>query len=114
MIEIVINKCYGGFGLSELAIRTLRQRNVEWANEVVLFGETYENGAVKDSNFDSYNPYKLSRDDKDLVQVVKDLGEKAYGEYSKLSIVDIPDDVEWEIDDYDGFESIDEIHRTWG
>ena len=26
---------------------------------------------------------------------------------------EIPDDVEWEIDDYDGIETIHEVHRSW-
>jgi len=28
-------------------------------------------------------------------------------------VVDIPDDIEYEIDDYDGIESVHEAHRSW-
>ena len=28
-------------------------------------------------------------------------------------IIEIPDDIEWEIDNYDGIESIHEKHRSW-
>ena len=38
---------------------------------------------------------------------------KASGELSKLSIVEVPDDIQWEIDDYDGMESVHELHRSW-
>lgn len=48
-----------------------------------------------------------------LVQVVEELGDKANNRYSKLKVVEIPDDVEWEIDEYDGNESIHEKHRVW-
>jgi len=30
-----------------------------------------------------------------------------------LKIVDIPDGVEWEIEEYDGMEWVAEKHRTW-
>ena len=32
-----------------------------------------------------------------------------FGEFS----VEIPDDVEWQIEEYDGTEHISEKHRTW-
>lgn len=41
------------------------------------------------------------------------LGDAASGKQSKLKIVEIPDDVEWEIAEYDGRESIEEKHRSW-
>ena len=50
-----------------------------------------------------------------LIQVVEELGcEAASGKLAKLAIVEIPDGVEWEIDEYDGIERIAEVHRTWG
>ena len=33
--------------------------------------------------------------------------------YAELKIVEVPDDVVWEIDEYDGLESISEVHRRW-
>ena len=53
------------------------------------------------------------RDDPLLVQVVKELGRAASGECAKLVIVEIPDDAEWEIEEYDGIEWVAEKHRTW-
>jgi hypothetical protein len=44
---------------------------------------------------------------------VQELGEKANDRFSKLKIVEIPDDVQWEIQEYDGWEHIAENHRTW-
>ena len=48
-----------------------------------------------------------------LIQVIKELGEKSWGSHAKLKIVEIPDGVEWEIDEYDGLEWVAEKHRTW-
>lgn len=49
----------------------------------------------------------------DLIKVVKKLGKKANGEHAKLKIVEIPDGIKWEIDEYDGIETINECHRNW-
>lgn len=37
----------------------------------------------------------------------------AYGDCADLKIVEIPDDVEWVIEEYDGIEYVSEVHRTW-
>jgi len=39
---------------------------------------------------------------------------RASGWAAELQIVDVPDGVLWEIDEYDGVESIHEAHRSWG
>ncbi|MED4883131.1 hypothetical protein [Bacillus smithii] len=57
----------------------------------------------------------IKRNDPDLIAVVEELGEEANTEYSMLKIVEIPDDVEWIIeDDGSGHEWVAEKHRTWG
>ena len=91
-MKVVINKCYGGFGLSEEAYEFL---GLEWDG----YGYKYEDEE------DRTNPK--------LVECVETLGEKASGINAKLSVVEIPDDVEWYIEDYDGMESIHENHRVW-
>jgi hypothetical protein len=48
-----------------------------------------------------------------LIQVVEELGEKANGQFAKLRIIEIPDGVDWEIDEYDGSEKVEEKHRSW-
>jgi hypothetical protein len=54
-----------------------------------------------------------NRHDPLLIQVIEELGEEASGKLSKLEIVEIPDGVEYEIDQYDGMETIREKHRSW-
>jgi hypothetical protein len=44
---------------------------------------------------------------------VEQLGEAANGEFAELKVVEIPDDAEWTIQEYDGDEWIAEKHRTW-
>ncbi len=88
-MKIVINVCYGGYGLSEKAKQLLALHGVE-------------------------KPYHLERNDDILVNVVEQLGDEASDNLAKLKIVEIPNDVDWEITDYDGFERIEEVHRVWG
>jgi len=54
-----------------------------------------------DVDFDSDS----KRGDKDLVEVVAELGEEANGPFADLRIVEIPDGCEWEISEYDGVET---------
>lgn len=54
-----------------------------------------------------------NREDPLLIQVIEELWEEASGRCGSLEIVEIPDDVEYTIEEYDGLEHIAEKHRTW-
>ena len=41
------------------------------------------------------------------------MGEHSWGPHAELLVVEIPDDVEWYIEEYDGREWIAERHRVW-
>ena len=136
MKEVVINSCYGGFGLSPKAIkRYLELKGKEcfvYLNNVKLetdekiennknrmfleyytkdFGEIVAyTGNIEEFRF---SVYALDREDKDLIRVIKELGTKADGTFSKLKIIEIPEDIEYTIEEYDGLESIEERHRSW-
>jgi len=91
--KIVINTCFGGFGLSDLAQVAVAER--------------------KQLKMKDFSMYELARDDYDLVTVVEVLGRKADGRCARLKVVEIPHDVIWDIGEYDGVEHIYEVHRTW-
>lgn len=131
-MKVVINSCYGGFGLSSDAImRYAELVGIKLYPFIYTGGDNgekkYEPGVSSDyitsyyTNtvdgqpvHDTYwSVSNIKRDDPTLVQVVEEMGEKANGECAKLKVVEIPDGVEWEIDDYDGMESVAEVHRTW-
>jgi len=59
------------------------------------------------------NGRELHRTDPLLIQVIEELGEQADGTCAKLKIVEIPDGVDYVIDEYDGNETIHEKHRSW-
>jgi len=91
--RIVINDCYGGFGLSDRALAEYKK----------LAGITAEDFYDRD----------IARDDPYLIKVVKEMGMNANGKFSNLKIVEIPADVEWIVQEYDGAEWVAEVHRTW-
>lgn len=93
MPKVVINASYGGFCLSNEALARIQELK----------------GCASESKFLK----ELRRDDRDLVTVVEEMQKKACGRWSELKIVEVPDDVEWEIQEYDGYEWVAEKHRTW-
>jgi hypothetical protein len=91
-MKVVINKCFGGFGLSKAAFNRYNELSPEKA--------VYQ--------------FDIKRNDPFLIQAIEEIGVNASGlDYSELKIVDIPSDVSWYVDDYDGMETIRESHRTW-
>jgi len=116
-MKIVINDCFGGFGLSDEAIeyygelKNLGLVKVKGDHFDFLGYEWYVGGEVKDDNYLTLR--SCDRADPDLVRVVEELGKEANGKHADLKVVEIPDGVEWEIEEYDGTEWVAEQHRTW-
>ena len=140
-MKVVINKCFGGFGLShEAALRYFEIKGITvypeqdqgywkfWTYWLVKpedrieskEGESFYAMSIEDRR--AYNAahsaqtvslHEIERNDPVLVQVVEELGDKANGNYAELKVVEIPDDVEYFIEEYDGLEHIAEVHRTW-
>ena len=106
----MLNRCYGGFGLSRKAFLKLREMGNRYALEEPDYGE----GWRSDSKM-MFNDFLtgIPRDDPDLIKVVEMLGEEANGEFAKLEVVEIPDLDEYYIDDYDGFERVSCGYNVW-
>ena len=116
MPKIVVNNDWGGFGLSDAAVmRYAELKGINLVNmvdpEFKTFAAWYRDGIKDDDHF--FSPYDINRDDPALVQAVEELGDAADGEYASLRIANVPDDVKWYIDDYDGRETVREEHRSW-
>ena len=138
-MKIVINACFGGFSLSEKAYEKL----IEWGIPVkkyveqerdpntglylpqpkndgeVIFDRTLESDNLSQSMISLSGRYwnawiEKNRTHPLLIRLVEELGSDVNGKYANLKIVDIPDDVEWEISEYDGWERVEEKHRSWG
>jgi len=107
-MKIVINRDYGGFGLSEEAHAFIAKRKGwthacdDWDND---YWYSEPGKAVYSSDLLRYDP--------DLVAAVETLGADANGRYADLKIVTVPDNVDWYIHEYDGLEEVCEKHRSW-
>lgn len=137
-MKIIINGCYGGFSISEKALFryaelkgiTLYPEKGSWGTTVYWTIPPEERPVEPIGNWLSqppadrtaynkaYNNHTFSerpedRTDPLLIQVVEELGAEANGRCASLKIVEIPDDVKWQIEEYDGIEWIAEEHRTW-
>ena len=144
-MKIAINKCHGGFSLSDKAIEMIMKRkglnyyrykqtkfrysdgvdeytridgiddNEPEASSFINYSTTDLGKKIEEIPNENYwYDRNLERTDKDLISVIEELGNEASGRYGSVKVIEIPDDVNWEIDDYDGIETIHEKHRVWG
>ena len=144
-MKVVINNCYGGFGLSPKAIELYLKKigkdchlyrqtgyehegNEEYTKTSVDDAQyVYPHSIIHvylkdmgnvfnshDTKYYWYETFSEDRSNKELIETIEELGCKiSSGSCAELKIVDIPDDVEYTIDEYDGIESIHEVHRSW-
>jgi hypothetical protein len=108
--KVVLNRGYGGFGISDKAIEHMYE------------GYGVEDPLVKARWRETFN--YLRHSDKDLmvvraspllVKAVEELGEESWGRHAKLEIIDVPGDVinRCYIDEHDGYEVVREKHRIF-
>lgn len=101
-MKIVINECYGGFSVSRLVYAEL---GIKYDGFGYIDNEDL---GIKNNNNYAY------RADKRLIKAIEKIGlEESSGKLSELRIVEIPNGIKWEIDEYDGMETIHEKHRSW-
>ena len=113
--RIVINTVHGGFSLSQegillylelagipyiLAPQLDRDTQQRLGNKIIVEGV-------------EFNARDIPRNDPVLVSVINRLGSKANGDYAILKVVEVPPNVDWFVDEYDGKEWVAEKHRTW-
>jgi hypothetical protein len=136
MHKIVINNCFGGFDLSEKAVMRYaeikgiklypekerglmfyyrvpkNQRTPElkdWSSQTMEARQAYNEAWDKET----LTPSDIPRDDPVLIQVVEELGEEANGMCAHLKVIEIPDTIQWHIEEYDGNEHVAQDHMTW-
>ena len=142
-MKIAVNRCYGGFELSPKAIeyylslkglpcyfyKQTKYKHNAGVNEFTKVSTneasgwdncyTIDHGDIISSQiYDDTSGYfyfgNIERNDPLLIQTIEHIGHKeSSGPCAAVDIVDIPDGISWEIDEYDGMESIHETHRSW-
>ena len=116
-MKVVINDCYGGFDLSERAImRYAEIKGIKLYKNYIEYGIAYTTQPAKtNKEIDQFfwSVHRIHRDDPALVQVVEELGRSANTQVSFLKVIDIPEGIEWDLEEHAGNEWIAEAHRTW-
>jgi hypothetical protein len=150
-MKVVVNRCFGGFGLSRACFIELFERGAkiierksfkeatssyrkpgqDWpsdeyeaAEESNWFRQRHLGSILTDCGvyaapgadaiYCNTSDADEHRSDPDLVALIEERGsEWASGRCANLEVVEIPDDVEWTIEEYDGNEHVAEKHKTW-
>lgn len=132
MAKIAYNACFGGFSISDAAIRRYAELKgialypendglftTYWtvpANQrpASLEGAAWDHATqeerIANNEFYSANTIstrEIARNDSILIQVIEELGAAANGQCADLRIADIPDGSKYRIDEYDGSESVE-------
>ncbi len=119
-MKVAINRCFGGFGITDAAFEKLLTRKgialdkIDRENSAFLGASYYKEGHGGDDEYYlSHYEFTEDRSDPDLIAVLEEMGKEAEGWAAEIAIIEIPDDVKWHIHEYDGIEHVAEDHRTW-
>src|SRR5213594_109436 len=111
--KIVINKSFGEFCVSHKAFLRLRELGQREALQEPDLGAYWPSGASPREPSLNRCGVLVPRDDQKLVQVMEELGSEANGHCADLKVVEIPNNVQWEIEKAGGMEHVSETHRRW-
>lgn len=122
-MRVVINATHGGFGLSQVAVEKLAEWGHPLAIEELKWRRRLADGTIEEwlpvageatlTEAEMLRIEDIARDDPMLLRAIDELGAAAAGGGASLKVVDIPDGVDWEIQEYDGKEKVVEKHRSW-
>lgn len=91
-MKIVINRCFGGFGVSKAFIE-------KWNALYPDAADTKGYGFMFDTPTFRTSPA--------VIELIEQMGEDAYGDYAELRVVELPDNMtDYRLMEYDGAETI--------
>lgn len=139
MKKVILNKCFGGFDVSPKAYQLYAiYKGYSHLYKYLPNNETYKLVDLFDEHFVCFYVTKYfgkeiskndilkedwekhilylndnNREDDILIKVVEELGDEASGRFGQLVVVQIPDDLDYVIDNYDGIETLHARVETW-
>lgn len=111
--KVVVNHGYGGYSLSEEAVKRLREMGCEGAEKEAVAGEYYSDGSGPKRDGYPVYPDHIPRDAPELVALLEEGEVRVGGPHASPEVVEVPDGVEWVITEYDGAETLREKHRVY-
>lgn len=111
-MKIVINRSYGGFGLSQLAYKWLIEQGVPVYTRVDPFSNTPRIAVFQNEYYETYFAMHKNRTNPLLIDCIQTLGELASDKFATLGIIEIPD-IAYGIGEDRGKEWVYESHRYW-
>lgn len=131
-MKIILNKCFGGFDVSDEAYKLYAKKKglelYEYESDFNFSDTTFkkiegdskslftyyftkdfgEEAKISDKDYEKYHLYirEEYRKDETLIEVVEELGNRASGGFGELEVVEIPDNCFYKIDEYDGMETL--------
>lgn len=114
-MKVVINRCYGGFGLSKEAKLAILERKGLAGRAVLTDWSLIEKQVegFKDGEWIDFDSFKFPRHDSDLVAVVETMGSESYDGFADLRVINVPDGIEYIIFDNEGMETVVESGHYW-
>lgn len=127
MVQLVVyNSCFGGFSYDESVVEWVRANedslkqeyadsDVEELVNETISGELFSDGSGPKAEY-SNKCFDASRDNELLAAIVS--GDTEYSgavstKHSNLIVAEVPDSVDWVIDEYDGQETVREKSETF-
>ncbi len=93
-MKVVINRTFGVFSIPEKLVK-----------ELGWYCRYFKGDDNEDPDYSEHADPELIKALEKMIENGESIG--------SLKIVEIPDDVDWYIEDYDGMETIHEKHRSW-
>jgi hypothetical protein len=137
-MKVILNKCYGGFDVSDecyglyakkkgvklfryvddygMNLKKISDGNAGMNSIAYYFVRDYGEFLHRDDiDWDDYIYLgREHREDPILIECVEELGtERASGRFGELVVVDIPDGMDYVIDEYDGIETLHQRVEEW-
>ena len=115
IIKVAVNRIVGGFTFSREAYEYITgepyPEEVEYYNEYIFLDDEHLLEAL---GIKGEDPRMQVRTHPKVIECIEELGDRANGdECTELKVIEVPDGVDFYVDEYAGQEWIAERHRRW-
>lgn len=107
-MKVLINDCYGGYGISTLALSMYGERLSSSLGSFVVEDEYTPRLLLADGS--RISCFDIPRNNPVLIKIFEEIGSEDFsGMCADVKLVEVPDGFKYSIDEYDGLEYINQI-----